>query len=858
MKRLTQYLKLLLLLMLVSCGTMRPELYDLRCEGLQEPLGIDNGKPTFSWKIRSEKPMRQARFEVQMADGEGRVESFKGTGESNRLQWNKPLSSRSQGWWRVRIWSDEGKASRWSEQQRFGVGILKGDSLHGDYIGAVPGEGRSSLLRKEFDVSEVGKIALLHVNSLGYHEVYLNGKRVSEDVLTPAVSQMNKRTLIVTYDVTSLIKKGRNELIIRLGSGWYKPTTFDAKYESPLVKAELDALTTKGAVPLVWTDSSWEGTWSGYVDLGSWRPMQFGGERIDARVLKETKIDGQEAKIDGQATKENASSTESAGQQAPTWSPVDVVTVQNIVASPQMCEPCRVQETLKPISIKADGEGRWLVDFGRIVNGLFEITLPQLPAGHVTKASFGDFRADNGWLDVMGFDEYVSSGDAEGDHFVNRFNHHVFRYVLLENLSEAPVADNVNAMRIRTDFQPTATFESSDEELNKIHDMVAYTLDNLAFNGYMVDCASIERLGYGGDGNASTQTLQTLFATSPLYMNWLQAWVDAQQEDGGLPHTAPCPYLAGGGPYWCSFIVQAPWRTYMNYGDERLLERCYPAMKRWIGYVDAYTVDGLLKRWPDTNYRQWYLGDWAAPMGVNVQNQESVDLVNNCALCQVYQDLKGTALALGLEKDAADYQHRYNALKQRINEKLYHPADTTYASGSQIDMAYPLLVGIVPESLEPLVSNKLTSKNDRLRTGLVGIPVVTEWATQAGKCNWMYKMLKQHGYPGYLYMLDQGATATWEHWHGERSRMHNCFNGIGSWFYQALGGIIADEPGYRHVRIVPQVPEGLEWVHVTQETPYGTIVVRREGTQLHVELPIGVTATIKGREYTCGIYDMNI
>lgn len=52
-------------------------------------------------------------------------------------------------------------------------------------------------------------------------------------------------------------------------------------------------------------------------------------------------------------------------------------------------------------------------------------------------------------------------------------------------------------------------------------------------------------------------------------------------------------------------------------------------------------------------------------------------------------------------------------------------------------------------------------------------------------------MLKKREYPGYLYMLDNGVTTTWEHWNGERSHIHNSYNGIGSWFYQALAGIFA-------------------------------------------------------------------
>lgn len=301
----------------------------------------------------------------------------------------------------------------------------------------------------------------------------------------------------------------------------------------------------------------------------------------------------------------------------------------------------------------------------------------------------------------------------------------------------------------------------------------------------------------------------------------------------------------------------------MSYGDPRLLERCYPEMKHWLNYVDAYTVDGLLKEWPATDYRNWYLGDWAAPEGVDVTHPESIDLVNNCSLIQVYNDLEKIAVLVGCPEEAEGFKIRHENLSKRINEVLYHPERGIYASGSQIDMAYPLLVDIVPDSLKTAVRDKLVERTGtvyegHLKTGLVGIPVVTEWATLAGECDFMYGMLKQHGYPGYLYMIDNGATGTWEHWDADRSRLHNCFNGIGSWFYQALGGIIPDAPGYKHIIINPQVPEGLEKVEVTQETPYGTIVVRREGGKLRFELPIGVSATVAGKEYTCGSHSVEL
>lgn len=134
----------------------------------------------------------------------------------------------------MRVWNDS-KASEWSAPQRFGVGIL--DQINGRYIGAAPR--KSSLLRKKFNVPGDFSQALLYVNSLGYHEVYLNGQKVSDAVLTPAVSQLSKHSLIITYDVSNLLKVGENDLVLWTSAGWYR-MHFDAVYDGALVCAELD------------------------------------------------------------------------------------------------------------------------------------------------------------------------------------------------------------------------------------------------------------------------------------------------------------------------------------------------------------------------------------------------------------------------------------------------------------------------------------------------------------------------------------------------------------------------------------------------------------------------------------------
>lgn len=262
-----------------------------------------------------------------------------------------------------------------------------------------------------------------------------------------------------------------------------------------------------------------------------------------------------------------------------------------------------------------------------------------------------------------------------------------------------------------------------------------------------------------------------------------------------------------------------------------------------------------MKRWPDTKYRDWYLGDWLAPMGVDAGNQASVDLVSNCFISECLGTMYNTALKLGKKEEAEEFAVRREELNKLIHQTFYRADEGIYSTGSQLDMCYPMLVGVVPDSLYNKVKDNMiaiTEENHKghIAVGLVGVPILTEWAVQNKKVDFFYQMLKKRDYPGYLYMIDHGATATWEYWSGERSRVHNCYNGIGTWFYQAVGGIRLDEtePGYRHFYVDPQIPNGVTWSKVTKESPYGTIAVnwnlKDDQLNLRLIVPVGTTATV--------------
>ena len=827
---------------------------NLKCEMLANPCGISTVQPHLSWQIPTERNgIRQTAYHILAATTPELLSEEKadlwnsGKVKSDQSIWvdyaGKPLTSRSQVYWKVKVWDEQDKESGWSATARFTVGLLERADWHGAFIGMERSDTTAlPMLWKTFNIPQTRKAAYLHICTLGYHEIYLNGQRVSNDVLVPAVVPYDKRYPSMTYDVTGLLQQGPNDLVIWLGKGWYDAAGRGPVGGGPYVMAEIDA-TDNGTEwqTLVTTDKTWKARQSGYYSPGSWTRIRFDGEVVKAGEL---------------LTDLTLSSLEGA-----TWQQAIEAKVPDMPITPMMCEPNRIMERLRPQGIRYFSPGTWMVDMGKSVVGWTEVRLGRLRPGQHITISYCDMLGLNGDFEAGVFtDHYIASGNGEEEVFTNKFNYHAYRYIKIQGLDQAPEYTDITSSLIHTGYRNQSSFVCNDDEINAIHNMIHYTFQCLTQSGYMVDCPHMERQGYGGDGNASTLSLQNMFDVAPLYLNWLQAWNDAIQPDGGLPHTAPCPYKAGGGPYWCSFIVQAPWRTWMNFGDDRPLRRSYANMKLWLQYVDAYTQDGLLRRWPDLEYRNWYLGDWLAPEGVDVMAQESVDLVDNCALSQSYAELIEIARYLGEDADRQDFERRREALNQRIHETFYHPESHTYGTGSQLDMAYPLLTDVAPADIRDSVQTALLGGRDHLGVGLVGVPVLAEWLTRSHAVDFMYTMLRQEDYPGYLYMLRHGATATWENWRNPRSSIHNCFNGIDSWFVQALGGIIPTEPGYKTMLIDPQVPQGLQWVTVTRETPYGQVLVHWEqtpqGTKAHIQVPPGTTAILQGKPVGSGSYDI--
>ena len=834
----------------------------LRCEYLTDPLGIDVPTPRLSWQLApGPNELRQTAYQILVASSLEALRKDNGDlWDSKRVESQdstfvpyagRPLASGMQCFWKVRVWRQSGRATSWSNPARWSMGILSEPEWYGRFIGqarpTAVKEGtplRFPWLRKTLDLKEKPRRATAYVNALGYYELYINGRKVDDYVLAPAVSDYSKRTVYVTHDITDYLVAGKNCLALWLGRGWYVHGHPGVIHDGPLVRAQFDIRLSDGSNMKVGTDETWKVHASPIAPLGRGTAFgDYGGEHYDAGL-----------EIEGWNT---------AALDDSNWDAAAVFAPPHTVTAAQMVEPNRIVETLKPVKIEENPAGAWLIDMGKNYVGWLELNLPaDTAAGANIKIEYADWTPTSGrWATFNQRDEYVTRAGAQT--IRSRFNYHGFRYAHVTGLRIAPSGDDVKGSAIRTGYDRASEFESSSDYLNRLYRTVTWTWECLSLGGYVVDCPTRERLGYGGDSGTSIETGLINYDSGGLYNRWSDIWRDAQDPTtGDLPYTAPnYPDQGGGGPMWSGFMVTMPWQVYQQYGDRRVLEKNYPAIRKWLAFADSKTVNHILEPYVSIGIRmrQWnYLGDWVTPRreGVTDAAREPAGarFINNCHYLYTLQLASKIAAILGESQDAAMYRERAATLSRVLQEKFYDAAKGLYATGEQPYLALPLLLHVTPPELHDSVMKTLEqtilAKNrGHIDAGMHGTYFLLKELMAEDRNDLIFTMASQTTYPGWGDMLRQGATTIWEDWSGG-SHIHDCLISIGTWFVEGIGGIHMDEsaPGFRHFAIKPGVVGDLTFAHARYRSIHGWIASdwRIENGVLHLEVtvPPGTTATV--------------
>jgi hypothetical protein len=858
----------------------------LRCEYLTNPLGIDVPWPRLSWTLTpGPRGRRQAAYQILVASSPAILAKNQGdfwdSGKVNSARTTfvtyagQPLASGVEAWWKLRAWDETGHASEWSAPSYWSMGLLSEADWYGRWIGlARPPDFKEGTplpfpwLRKNFTLAQKPQRATAYVNALGYYELYVNGHKVDDYVLAPAVVDYSKRNWYLTHDITSYLVKGPNVVALWLGRGWYVRGHPGVVYDGPLARAQFDITLPDGQSIKVGTDDTWNAKASPITPLGRGTAFgDYGGEHYDAQL--------------------EVKGWNGVGFDDSSWEPAETFHAPQVTTSAQMVQPNRIMETLRPVKIEKTPDGGWLIDMGKNYTGWLEVRLPSgIGSGEHLRIEFSDNPLPGGqYMTANQRDEYVTRA-GPGQVMRSRFNYHAFRYAHVTGLAQAPTAADVRGYFIRTSYGRAGEFESSDDILNRIYRMVTWTYQCLSLNGYVVDCPTRERLGYGGDAGTSIENGLCNFDTGGLYNRWAANWRDAQDPvTGDLPYTAPnYPDVGGGGPMWSGFVVTMPWNVYLMYGDKGILETNYPMMQKWLAFANSKTKDHILEPYVSFAIRdpRWnYLGDWlaprpgeleemnmpprprgaagtgrarsASPNGDTSRNPVSANFINNGHYLYTLQLAEKIATILDRPADAQMYAERAAELSQALQERYFVPPDS-YATGQQPYLALALLLGIVPSPLRAEVAKNLeqtilVNDHGHLNSGMHGTYFLLKELMQADRNDLIYDIASQKDFPGWGFMLEHGATTSWESWSG-LSHIHDTLISIGGWFIEGIGGIQADEkaPGFEHFFLKPALVGHLTFARTSYKSVYGTIVSnwRVEKGTLHMEaaVPPGTTATL--------------
>ncbi|MBM4160147.1 MAG: alpha-L-rhamnosidase [Ignavibacteria bacterium] len=846
-----------------------PRPTDLRCEYLRNPLGVDATAPRFSWKLQhQERGQTQGAYQVlvsseaettrgQLGDlwDSGKVVSSRAV---NIPYGGKPLVSGRRYYWRVRWWDKDGIVSEYSDPAFFEMGLLNGSDWKAKWIGKkmvkeFTSRGSTVLgqplgeyiqafgvyLRKEFSVKKRVQTARAYVSGLGWYELYINGEKIGDHVLDPAQTDYRKLALYSTFDVTEVLRAsesssaGRSAIGVLLGNGRHIK---NYGYGTPRLLLEVAVEYEGGEKELVCSDTSWKACHGPLQENG----MYF-GERYDARL--------------------EMPGWDRPGFDDSHWEQAVEVEGTNVVS--QMMPPIRLMQRLKPKTMHSPASGIYVYDFGQNFTGWAKLTV-QGSRGSEVKLRHAELVHDDGTLNTSpnqnaeATDVYILKGEGIETH-EPRFTYHGFRYVEVTGFPGVPTLDSIMGCFVHTDVERTGTFTSSHSLINRIHGNILWgQLSNLM--SIPTDCTQRdERHGWLGDAHLAAEAAIFNFDMAAFYTKFLRDIQLAQRNDGSLPDTVP-PYLGGlypADPAWSSAYITLAWYLFTYCEDERVLHEHYDSMRRYIDFLRNNTERHIIRTLGK-------YGDWCPP-GSIAPKRTPVELTSTWYYYHDTLLLSRIAAVLARKEDVAFYAQLANDIEEAFNREFlrgdeyavnrFAPVDQ---SPGQTSNVLPLYLEMVPdekktEVLHRLLDSVANEQGYHLDTGIIGSRYLLDVLTNHGHGEAAFKVAAQRSYPGWGYMVQEGATTLWERWEkieggGMNSHNHIMLGSVDAWFYKYIAGIICLSPGWKEILFKPPLFGDLQSASAVLRTIRGDAAIswerRPERFDLKVTVPVTSSAEV--------------
>jgi len=841
------------------------EPYDLTVsEGFTGAIGFYDESPSFSWKL----PVgiqSQSAYSIVVASSTdilpGKADLWQSgkvnSDQSIFIKYNgEKLGSRQEVYWQVKFWDNDGNESEWSETASFELGLLTNSDWAAKWISLpaqkaveVPEIERKvypvQYLRKTIELKNKVEKARLYITAKGLFQARLNGKTVGDDVLAPGWTSYEKRIETLTYDVSSLLKKGENTIGLELAEGWHSGRLIFRSYAefSPQVLAQLEVEYKNGESETFITDNNWKGSANGPTLYSS----IYDGESYDASL-----------EMPGWS---------SPGFDDSAWATVAEQAISDTVKLvPKRHNPVKTKIELPTQSITEPTKGNVVFNLGQNMAGVAKIKLP-VKKGQKVKIRFAEMLDSTGviytknYRSAVSTDFYIQANDGVIE-WQPKFTFHGFRYVEISGFDESATPEKswVTGKVQYSDFEQSGTFASSYSKLNQLQSNIEWGLRG-NFLDIPTDCPQRdERAGWTGDAQVFIPTSLFIADAHAFWASWMQSVCDEQRENGSIPIVVPDIDKKRVSSGWGDAATVVPWEIYLRTGDRKILEDSYQTMVGWINYYKSVSENHI----PD----MFTYGDWLQPFSEHPTDERKGEtdekLINTAYYARSVDLTMRAAKVLELNEDAENLQNWFNEIRLAFQNQFFND-DGSVSKGKPTQTAYLLAIGfnlLTPEMEEKAIPHLLVEieKADyHLRTGFLGTPLLIPVLEKIGRTDIMFEMLFKETYPSWFYSINQGATTMWERWNsythkdgfnpgGMNSFNHYAYGAIGQFMYERIAGISPLKPGYKEILIAPLTGTRLNSAKASYESPYGLISSEwtlENGTfKLMVNIPPNTAAKI--------------
>ena len=831
-------------------------LINLKTEYLVNPLGLDITQPRLTWNVAGDDIKFQKAFEIVYKVNNEQEKSVECETSSTHYDFVEKLNSRDFVSWKLRVQNEKGIWSDYSEEQHFSIGLLNKSDWHanwiyGDYNVSKKERYPVDYFKKEFEIEDLNS-ATLYITCLGIYEAYLNGKKVGNALLAPGSTDPRKRVQYDTFDVSSMLKEGHNELVVLLSDGWYRGSIGAKGFtyvfgKNTMVLAQLEINQNSGQVLRICSDNTWKWSNDG--------PLTF-ADLKDGEIVDFNKIPSFNGKVRiGSYDKEITSSNNTHV----------VVLFRN-----------------KPVKSFKSKTEKTVYEFENNVAGNISLKLMGNKGSkiHLVMGEMLDENEDVTLRNVQcirkgkktPLQEVVVTLKDGVNEYESKFFYGGFKYVeVLEN--DGVEVLEIEQLAITTEMDRVSTFECSNDLINIFYDNTVRSWRS-NFVDIPTDGPTRERMGWTGDSQIIFDTASYLFDCHAFFRKHVKDVYDRQDKNGRLPQIAPYSAedwfmdVMNGSVGWADAGILIPYRMYLQYGDINILKEHYDDMVRYAKFMikrcgsarGIYVIYAkplhLSKenRKYGVNNGQSY-GEWAEPTDVKAfvwtdfaEPHPEESMAYTAWMMSLMVEISNL---LGRTENNALFEEYRDGVKRAYQELVTKPRHTL-DTDRQCKQVRPLYLDLLNEEQTKFAKDRLVKALDnydwRLGTGFLSTPFIL-YVLEKINPDYAYKLLLNEKMPGWLFMAKESTGTIWESWEGPHAQAgiaslnHYSKGALVEWLYKSMLGIKIK--GENSFEISPVIGEGVEHAKGSYKSLYGEISVNWKKQNEKVSFDIFVPANTK-------------